>query len=355
VAVAAAFAGDDVYLSASADSTLTVLNAAVSGLTPDAGPTGGGTTVVVAGFRFVPGAHVFFGATSAKSVTFVSSTQLKAVTPAHAAGTVDVTVATSGGTSPTSAADEYVFGAPSVSGVSPSVGPLAAGNMVTIAGSRFVRGASVDFGTVAATSVSFVSGSELQAVAPAHAAGTVAVTVKTNAGTSKLTTADLYAYGAPKIGSFTPASAITGKTVTIAGTAFAPGVVVKFGTLSASTVKVLSGTKLTAVVPNGAVSAPITVSDAQGTATSAKTFIVTLSITGFSPSSGPPGTVVTINGVGFKSGATVHFNGAAASSVTIVSSTQLKATVPSTATSGPITVTSGSTGTVRSANNYTVT
>jgi hypothetical protein len=43
--------------------------------------------------------------------------------------------------------------------------------------------------------------------------------------------------------------------------------------------------------------------------------------------------------------------------VTHVSATQLKATVPSTATTGPITVTNttGVVGTVRSVSNYTVT
>jgi len=66
---------------------------------------------------------------------------------------------------------------------------------------------------------------------------------------------------------------------------------------------------------------------------------------------------VTIIGVGFNSSSTVRFNGFTASSVVHVSSTQLKAIVPSTATTGPITVTNTTapTGTVRSAVNYTKT
>lgn len=66
---------------------------------------------------------------------------------------------------------------------------------------------------------------------------------------------------------------------------------------------------------------------------------------------------MTINGVGFNSSSAVKFNGVAASSVVHVSSTQLKATVPSTATTGPITVTNTTapTGTVRTAVNYTKT
>ena len=56
-----------------------------------AGPTAGGNTVTINGTNFLAGARVKFGATASASVTFVSATQLKAVAPAHAAGTVDVT------------------------------------------------------------------------------------------------------------------------------------------------------------------------------------------------------------------------------------------------------------------------
>ena len=77
----------------------------------------------------------------------------------------------------------------------------------------------------------------------------------------------------------------------------------------------------------------------------------------FGPAHGPAGTIVTINGIGFNSGSTVKFNGKSATSVTHVSSVQLKAVVPSAATTGPITVTNTAspTGTVRSAANYTKT
>ncbi|PZR80535.1 MAG: hypothetical protein DLM65_07790 [Candidatus Aeolococcus gillhamiae] len=59
-------------------------------------------------------------------------------------------------------------------------------------------------------------------------------------------------------------------------------------------------------------------------------------ISSFSPSSGPVGTQVTINGTNFT-GATVKFNGTAAVNPT-VTATQITANVPSGATSGPISV-----------------
>jgi YD repeat-containing protein len=74
-----------------------------------------------------------------------------------------------------------------------------------------------------------------------------------------------------------------------------------------------------------------------------------------SPSSGAPGSTVTIFGTGFDtiSDTTINFNGVAATP-TSVSTTQIVATVPSGATSGPISVTAPG-GTAASVMNFTVT
>ncbi|OIQ20081.1 MAG: hypothetical protein BM557_05250 [Flavobacterium sp. MedPE-SWcel] len=65
-------------------------------------------------------------------------------------------------------------------------------------------------------------------------------------------------------------------------------------------------------------------------------------ITSIAPASGPAETIVTINGNGFEAGAgttAVQFNGVNATDFEIVSDTEIKATVPATATTGAITVT----------------
>lgn len=75
----------------------------------------------------------------------------------------------------------------------------------------------------------------------------------------------------------------------------------------------------------------------------------------FTPTSGPVGTTVTIWGIGFSSTAsqdTVSFNGAHAT-VTSATATQITATVPSGATTGPIAVTSPS-GSSTSTTSFTV-
>jgi outer membrane protein assembly factor BamB len=70
-----------------------------------------------------------------------------------------------------------------------------------------------------------------------------------------------------------------------------------------------------------------------------------MSMTGFSPLSGPVGTVVTISGTGFVGGDIVAFNGTQASGSTAnAAGTRLKASVPAFAASGPILVTDPVTG-----------
>jgi Bacterial Ig-like domain (group 3) len=69
-------------------------------------------------------------------------------------------------------------------------------------------------------------------------------------------------------------------------------------------------------------------------------------ITGFTPTRGRVSTIVTITGTNFTTPLTVAFNTQPATKFTVVSGTQITATVPSGATSGPIKVTtSGGTAT----------
>ena len=91
---------------------------------------------------------------------------------------------------------------------------------------------------------------------------------------------------------------------------------------------------------------------AQASATYVLSGGTTPTITGFSPTTGGPGTLVTINGTNLGTATGVTFNGTAAS-FAIVSATQLQANVPSGATTGPIGVTSPG-GTATSATNFVV-
>jgi len=161
---------------------------------------------------------------------------------------------------------------------------------------------------------------------------------------------------APTITTFSPTSGPVGTTVTIAGTGFTGATSVRFaGTAAAFTAG--SDTSLSATVPSGAANGPITVTTPAGTATSATGFTVTTvkvapTISSFSPTSGPVGTVVTINGTGFTGTTSVTFGGASAT-FSVVSDTVLKATVPTSARTGPISVTTPG-GTATSSRSFRV-
>jgi hypothetical protein len=64
----------------------------VAAASPATGTTAGGTAVIVTGSFFQAGAAVDFGGTASPSVTVDRSTRLVAMSPAHAAGAVNVTV-----------------------------------------------------------------------------------------------------------------------------------------------------------------------------------------------------------------------------------------------------------------------
>ena len=64
----------------------------VSGISPASGTAVGGTAVTITGTGFLAGATVSLGGTPATGVAVVSSTSITAITPAHAAGAVDVVV-----------------------------------------------------------------------------------------------------------------------------------------------------------------------------------------------------------------------------------------------------------------------
>ena len=124
--------------------------------------------------------------------------------------------------------------------------------------------------------------------------------------------------------------------MTITGTNFLVGALVLFGSASATSVTVNSATQIQAVTPSNATGiAKVTIQDPGDltaalpggfTYTSSSTGAPT--ITNVSPTSGSPGTQVTITGANFASADLVTFGSTNAASVTFVSATQVAATVP---------------------------
>jgi hypothetical protein len=96
---------------------------------------------------------------------------------------------------------------------------------------------------------------------------------------------------------------------------------------------------------------------AVGTSAPVKQFVLTGSgepaIASFAPASGAVGTVVTISGSNFAGVTAVRFNGFEATTYTVDSLTQITATVPTTASTGAVTV-STPRGTATSSTNFTI-
>jgi hypothetical protein len=144
----------------------------VTAVTPNIGLTAGGTAASITGTQFLAGASVNFGASAATSVVVSSTSAITCVSPAHAAGSVDVTVATSGGTSATSSADIFTYIAPTA--VSASVGSLSSLAGSVTAASIFAVSASVGSlsslaGSVTVASVSVVNAGQASVSAIAYA------------------------------------------------------------------------------------------------------------------------------------------------------------------------------------------
>lgn len=106
--------------------------------------------------------------------------------------------------------------------------------------------------------------------------------------------------------------------------------------------KAQSNTYLTAIVPAGATLGPITVTGPKGKLVSKTAFRVLPYVQSFSPPSGSVETPVTINGSGFTQAIGVGFGDTKPAKFTVVSDSEIMATVPSGAKTGPVGVESKS-------------
>jgi hypothetical protein len=91
--------------------------------------------------------------------------------------------------------------AASVTGVSPTSGPLTGGTSVTISGSGFTGATAFDFGSTPAPAFTVNSDTSITATSPAATSvGPVDVTVTTPAGTTATSSADQFTYTYPFTG-----------------------------------------------------------------------------------------------------------------------------------------------------------
>ncbi|MFI8236024.1 beta strand repeat-containing protein [Streptomyces sp. NPDC085866] len=299
---------------------------ALTSLAPGQGPTSGGTVVTLTGSNLTGATAVAFGAVAAVSFTVVSATQVTATAPQGAAGPVNVTVTTPGGTS-NSLSYTYVA-APALTSLAPGQGPTSGGSVVTLTGSNLTGATAVAFGAVAAVSFTVVSATQVTATAPQGAAGPVNVTVTTPGGTSNSLT--YFFVGAPTLTALTP-SLGPGGAVTLTGTNLTGATAVTFGAAAAVSFTVVSATQITALAPVGSGVVNVTVTTSGGTSNSLSyTYVATPTLTGLVPIQGPTSgrTVVTLTGTNLTNTTAVKFGTAAAVSFTVLSDSQVTAVSP---------------------------
>jgi hypothetical protein len=116
-------------------------------------------------------------------------------------GGVDLCTAVTGWDGPTGlgtpdGTTAFGIGVPIIKSVTPASGPIAGGQVITVAGTGFAAGMTVTIGGTAVTPSS-VSYASFTVTTPADAAATVDVRVTTSGGESALSSGDDYTYVAP--------------------------------------------------------------------------------------------------------------------------------------------------------------
>ncbi|HQT96915.1 MAG TPA: IPT/TIG domain-containing protein [Thermodesulfobacteriota bacterium] len=301
----------------------------ISNVSPLSGAVGDNVTIT--GTNFDNTVKVYFNGVLAPVTSVTSTSILTSVPPSATSG--PVFAVTTGGGGSGNFSSFTVTGAPTVSSVSPTSGPV--GTDVTIGGTHFQTGVtslSVRFNGVLSDNVTVVSDNQVLAKVPA-AAGTGPVAVSTNYGTAYYSPSNFVVTAS--VASFAPQIGTINAPVTIDGSGFDPSTQVKFNGVPASYVSVSGPQRVIANVPPGATSGPLSVvTSAGGTVTTASPFHV-VSITGISPTTGPSGTTVAVSGTWFDNATTARIGGVAAV-VSAWTDNTLTVSVPADAVAGKI-------------------
>jgi hypothetical protein len=208
------------------------------------------------------------------------------------------------------------------------------GDTVTLRGTSLLGATVVSFGGIPVVP-SEVTPTNVTAVVPTLTQS-VTLSVTTPGGTFLMPTALILL---PRITGFTPVGGAAGSVVTLNGDGLSGTTGVWFGNLAATRLTNVSPTRVTAVVPSGAPVAPITLTTANGTNTTATPFFGVPSVTEIVPAQAKPGATITITGLNYSNVSRVRFAGGVDALFSVESPTTISATVPLGAVSGPIVVT----------------
>jgi uncharacterized repeat protein (TIGR01451 family) len=323
-------------------------------------PNGANPTVVyILGENFIDnGTTVIFPGVSTRiAATYVASTEVEATVPVGA-GDGPLTVITSAGTN-VSATNFLASGAPIITSISPSL--ATNGQMVDIFGYNFFNLQSVKFGTLMAGGYSVVSSTEISATVPIGATSSNVI-VSNSYGSA--TYSNFLTGSGPVITGFSPSVSSISNYVEIYGldlSAVAEGGSVTFNGHEEDILgsgETNSEMYLEVYLTNDSGTGPIKVMAGTNSFTTSTNFTNSTApfISSFSPTLGPPGSSVVIDGLNFTGTPSVYFGSTRAASTITGEGTQLTATVPSGLATGnyaiEVTTTAGGATTT---SNFTIT
>ncbi len=282
-----------------------------------------GQDLTITGFNFVDPAGrlaIFIG--GARAAGFASAeTQIHATVPA-AAQSGPVIVTNSAGAS----TNGIVYLNPVIETFPPSA---AVGDTIDIVGRSFFGATAFTIGGAPAT-FTVRSGTNIQAVVPATAVdGKLSVA---SPGGTYITVGTFRLL--PQVTGFTPVGGPVGTVVMLDGTGLGGITSVRFGEVAATKFTNISAVKLTAVVPQGASTAPIRVGNAIGTNVTATPFYAAPVVASFAPSSGRPGDDVVLTGANFTGATRVELGGVDVPQFTVTATNKISAKVPADAMTG---------------------
>ncbi len=120
-------------------------------LSPDSGPSVGGTEVMLNGTGFTSDSNVFFGANSASGIVFIDSGTLVVNAPSGSEGSVDVTVLTEYGQATLPQA--YSYYTSSIDSYTPDEGSICSPTTMLVNGTGIPEGLQVFFGDIPSVNV----------------------------------------------------------------------------------------------------------------------------------------------------------------------------------------------------------
>jgi large repetitive protein len=292
-----------------------------------------GETVVIRGANLTNVTSVRFNNVAA-NFSMVSHTQLRAVVPNATTG--PLTVTTTRGT--TNAPQNFVVTrAPVIFRFTPVFG--TAGTSVVVEGMNLLNIVGVGFNRVPVTAFGTPAPNQLHVNVPPNAqSGPIYVTNTFGVGVSP----NIFTVtAAPIITEVTPMLGTPNTQVVIRGGNLNTATAVRFGGRAAN-FSAVANTQINAIVPAGAQTGPISVTNPAGATSTPVPFIVVGTapyVLSVQPDAAPRGASVSIFGANFNNVQAVRFGGVAAVSGQAVSPTEIVAIVPPGARTGPVTVT----------------